>query len=40
MRTTMTPGIRITAALLLALVVPQLASAELRRVELKTLGMD
>ncbi len=31
---------RVTSALLMVLVVPIAASAELRRVEMKTLGMD
>ena len=32
--------LRITSAALIALTIPVAASAELRRVELKTLGMD
>ncbi len=31
---------RVASLLLLALMLPAIASAELRRVELKTLGMD
>ena len=31
---------RVTSALLMVLVLPIAASAELRRVEMKTLGMD
>ena len=31
---------RITSAMLLALSIPSAAAAELRRVEMKTLGMD
>jgi hypothetical protein len=36
----MTSITRLTTALLAALLIPAAAAAELRRVELKTLGMD
>jgi hypothetical protein len=36
----MKPMARVTSALLIVLVLPMAASAELRRVEMKTLGMD
>ena len=36
----MKPMARVTSALLMALLLPIAASAELRRVEMKTLGMD
>jgi hypothetical protein len=36
----MKPMARVTSALLMILVLPMAASAELRRVEMKTLGMD
>jgi hypothetical protein len=32
--------VRITSAILMVLMIPIAASAELRRVEMKTLGMD
>ena len=36
----MKPMARVTSALLMVLMLPIAASAELRRVEMKTLGMD